>query len=124
MTTTATSTSTAFDVDALRRAVEGRDAAGQIALYAPDAVIRTVDEQHGPSAPLIVEGRDAIGEHLRDVCGRDMTHSVTQAIATEDRLAFEVACAYPDGTRVLCQAIARLQDGKIADQSCLQAWDH
>jgi hypothetical protein len=122
--TTTTSTTTTFDVDALRRAVEGRDADGQLALYAPDAVIRTVDEQHGPSAPLTLEGAGAIGAYLRDVCDRDMTHTVSQAIATDDRLAFEVRCAYPDGTRVLCQAIARLDGGRIVEQTGVQAWDH
>jgi len=119
-----TSTSTTFDLEGLRRVVEGRDPEGQLALYAPDAVIRIVDEQHGPSTPQTLSGADVIGAHLRDVCARDLTHTVTQAVAGGDTLAFEVACRYGDGTRVLCQALARVRDGRIVEESRVQAWDH
>jgi hypothetical protein len=40
-----------------------------------------------------------------------------------DRLAFTQACAYPDGTRVFCSAMIELEQGKIARQTNVQAWD-
>ena len=40
-----------LDLEALTRAIEGRDAAAQTVFYADDAVLTTIDSQHGPSAP-------------------------------------------------------------------------
>jgi hypothetical protein len=34
-----------------------------------------------------------------------------------------VACAYADGTRVLCSTIAELRDGRIVSERLVQAWD-
>ena len=39
------------------------------------------------------------------------------------RLAQELYGAYPDGTKVLCVAMADLKGGKIARQTIVQAWD-
>jgi ketosteroid isomerase-like protein len=117
------STATSFDLSAFTRATEARDAAGQLAAYADDAELRTVDAAHGPSEPDVRRGRDAIGALLEDVCGRPMTHRVTDAVQEGDRVAFQVACRYDDGTRVLASTVARLRDGRIAEQTTVQAWD-
>ena len=37
----------------LPRAIQERDAAAQAALYADDAVLTTIDAEHGPSNPLV-----------------------------------------------------------------------
>jgi hypothetical protein len=52
-----------------------------------------------------------------------MTHRVTDAVQDGDRVAFQVACRYDDGTRVLASTVARLRDGRIAEQTTVQAWD-
>ena len=52
-----------------------------------------------------------------------MTHEVEAGVGDADRLAFTQACAYPDGTRVLCSAMLELAQGKIARQVTVQAWD-
>lgn len=117
-------TTTTPIVENLRTAVETRDAEGQLAAYADDAVLRIVDAEHGPSAPQIVQGRDALRAHLSDICSRDMTHRVHRAVDGGDRISFEVHCAYPDGTRVTCMCVADLDaDGRITDQTTVQAWD-
>lgn len=116
-------TTTSFDVKALTDAIQRRDAAAQLALYASDAEIQEVDQAGGPSAPHILHGRQEIGAHLREVCARDMTHAVTQAFAAGDHLAYEVSCTYPDGTRVLCEAIAELRDGRIGKERSVTVWD-
>ena len=41
----------------------------------------------------------------------------------EDRVAFNEACEYPDGTRVLAATTLELQDGKIVQQVNVEAWD-
>ena len=120
MTSTPTAT---FDTEALRRAEEGADAEGLLALIADDAVIESIDSEHPPSSPLVLRGKDEIGTFLRDVASRDMKHRVDGLVQQGDVVAFTVNCEYPDGTRVLCMASARIADGKIVRQTNLQAWD-
>ena len=53
-----------------------------------------------------------------------MTHRVHRMVDGGDRISFEVHCAYPDGTRVTCMCVADLDaDGRISDQTTVQAWD-
>ena len=112
-----------FDLDGLARAIEARDAAGQAALYAPDALLTTIDATTGPSNPSVLRGREAIGGSLDDVCSRDMTHEVRFAVQSGDKAAISVGCRYADGMRVHCMATLKLRDGLIAEQTTVQAWD-
>jgi ketosteroid isomerase-like protein len=112
-----------FDLDALRRAIESRDAAAQVAMFADDAEIVTVDKQHPPSNPLRAQGIDAIRALIEDVCARDMTHELTRTVSGPDGAAFVLQCRYPDGTRVFCATLLELRDGKIVRQEGAQAWD-
>lgn len=114
---------TTIDLDQLAHAIEARDADAQLAAYAPDAVFESVDQEHPPSRPTIVRGRDAIGELLRDVASRDMEHHVSDAIVSGNRGALRVDCRYADGTRVACVATLELRDGLIVRQRQVQTWD-
>jgi len=116
-------TTTTFDTAALRRGIESRDAAALLELYADDATIEIADAEHPPSAPRRVEGREAIAAHLGDVFGRDMTHHVDLVALGADAVGYVLRCRYPDGTRVLCSAVAELRDGRIAREVGVQAWD-
>ncbi|MCW3063145.1 MAG: nuclear transport factor 2 family protein [Solirubrobacterales bacterium] len=116
-------TSHGLDLDALRRAVEERDAAAQASNYAEDAVVESVDHEHPPSRPLTLRGREQIAAHLADVCARDMTHRVIGAVGDDEHAAYQVACEYPDGTRVLCSTLVELRDGRIVRERWVQAWD-
>jgi ketosteroid isomerase-like protein len=120
---TAMTSTLTFDTAPLARAIEARDAAAQLEYYASDAVLTVVDHLNPPSRPRVVRGSAALRTHLFDVCARDMVHRVEAAIATADRIAFEVACSYPDGTRVQCLCLAGVVDGRIAWQHQVQAWD-
>ena len=122
-TTNTTPTTPTLDPAALRRGIEGRDAAGLLELYAPEATIEIVDEAHKPSAPLRLEGRDAIAAHLSDVYGRDMEHRVELVAAGADALGYTVRCVYADGTVVRCVAVAEVRDGRIVREVGAQAWD-
>jgi ketosteroid isomerase-like protein len=123
MSSTTHTPTTSFDTAALRRAIEGRDAAALLELYAPDAAIEMADAAHGPSAPMRLEGRDAIAAHLTDVYSRDMEHRVELVAAGADALGYTVRCAYSDGTIVRCVAVAELRDGRIVREIGAQAWD-
>jgi hypothetical protein len=116
-------TATGFDVEALRRGIEERDAETLRALYAQDAELTVVDRLNPPSRPRVLRGRTAIGEYLDDTCGRDMTHRLERVVVGAGVAAFTEACRYPDGTRVLCLAMLDLRDGLIARQTAVQEWD-
>lgn len=113
----------AADIDTLRQGLEGRDVALIASLYADNAELRVVDRAHTPSSALELHGKEAIAAYYKDICDRDMTHHVDEAVADQDRLALTESCAYPDGTRVLCMAMMDLADGKIVRQTNMQTWD-
>jgi ketosteroid isomerase-like protein len=117
-----TTTST-FDVAALRRAFSDRDSDALLALYADDASIELVDAEHPPSQPRRIEGREAIGAHIRDVFGRDLVHELDIVAVGDGALGYSLRCAYSDGTRVLCAGTSELRDGKIVREVGVQAWD-
>ncbi|MFB7474989.1 nuclear transport factor 2 family protein [Kitasatospora sp. NPDC056184] len=113
----------AFDVRALREGIERADARALLALYADDAELRVVDRKTQPSHPLVMHGRDEIGAMLDDLYAREMSHTLEQVVVQTDRLAFLESCRYPDGIRVLVSSTAELRDGRIVDQTSVQAWD-
>ncbi|MET9216801.1 MULTISPECIES: nuclear transport factor 2 family protein [Actinomycetes] len=118
-----TASSSGFDAEALRRGIEGRDATTLLALYGDDAEIRMVDHNDQPSHPRVLHGRSAIGEMFDDVCSREMTHKLESVLMDGDHVAFVESCRYPDGTRVLVHSMADVRDGRIVDQTSIQAWD-
>ncbi|MQS13979.1 nuclear transport factor 2 family protein [Streptomyces kaniharaensis] len=113
----------AFDTRALREGIERSDAESLLALYADDAELRMVDRKTQPSHPLVMHGREEIGAMLNDLYGREMTHKLEQVVVQGDHVAFMESCRYPDGVRVLVTSMADLRDGRIVDQTSIQAWD-
>ncbi|CBG68035.1 MULTISPECIES: nuclear transport factor 2 family protein [Streptomyces] len=118
-----TSTSPAFDVEALRRGTEEANATTLTSLYADDAEMRVVDRNTQPSHPKVLHGRDEIAAMYDDVCGREMTHKVEQVLVQGDQVALTESCEYPDGVRVWASSMISLRDGKIIDHTMVQAWD-
>jgi ketosteroid isomerase-like protein len=112
-----------LDFETLRRAEEQHDLDAMLDLYADDAEIRIVNHNTPPSSPYVLRGKEAIAEYLRDVFGRDLKHQVENEVVGEDRLAFNVACEYPDGKRVLAAETVDVRDGKIVRQVEVVAWD-
>ena len=119
----ATRTTGALDFEVLRRAIEGRDADTLLGLYADDAEVITVNRNSTPSSPQVLRGKEQIGGYLRDVCGREMTHRVQNEVLAEDRVAFQEACEYPEGVRVLGAVTLDVRDGRIFRQVGVEAWD-
>jgi len=114
---------TGFDFEAMRRATEGLDAEALLGLYADDAELRIVNKITPPSSPRELHGKEEITEYVRDVCGRAMTHHIEDEVIGAGRVAFNEACEYPDGTRVLTAMTLELHDGKIVRQVNIEAWD-
>lgn len=112
-----------FEMELFRRAFEQRDAELLISLYADDAEFRIVNCDAPPSSPHELRGKEEIADYWRDVFGRQMTHLLEQEVVGNDRLAVNVACKYPDGTRVLATMMFDLHEGKIVRQVDVQAWD-
>jgi len=120
MSTTAT---TSFDVDTFTRAAEQRDAATQLSMYGPEAIVRIANKISQPAAPRVLRGHDEIKAWLDDTYARDMTHKVQQRVKDDAGAAFTLACRYPDGTNVLCATVIAVRDGLISDQTILEVWD-
>jgi ketosteroid isomerase-like protein len=114
---------TGFDFEAMRRAIEQLDAEALVGLYADDAELRIVNKSTTPSSPRELRGKEEITGYLRDVCGRAMTHHIENEVVGEDRVAFNEACEYPDGTKVLAATTLDLRDGKVVRQVNVEAWD-
>ncbi len=114
---------TGFDFEVLRGGIEQLDAEILISLYADDAEMRIVNKNTPPSSPRELHGKEEITEYLRDVCGRVMTHHIENEVIGAERVAFNEACEYPDGTRVLTAMTLDLRDGKISRQVNVEAWD-
>ena len=109
--------------EAIRRAIEESDYDALVALYADDAELRTVNKNSPPSSPQVLRGKEEISELLRDVCGWAMTHHVEDEIVGENRVAFNEACEYLEGLKVLTATTLELQNGKIVRQTNIEAWD-
>ncbi len=112
-----------FSLRELNRALETRNSVAMRGFYAEDAHLRIIDRDHPPSRPQEIAGRSAIAAYYDDLCGRAMTHNVEDSCLDGGHLAFTQACVYPDGTRVFCATVAALKDGKITNQTVVQAWD-
>ena len=112
-----------LDFEAMRRAIEDSDYDALVAFYADDAEFHTVNKNATPSSPMVLHGKEEISEMLRDVCGRAMAHHVEDEIVGENRVAFNEACEYPDGLKVLTASTLELRDGMIVRQTNVEAWD-
>ncbi|KOU75905.1 hypothetical protein ADK57_05760 [Streptomyces sp. MMG1533] len=119
----ATAAGSGFDTETLRLGIEGPIAETLVSLYADDAEIRIVDRNTQPSHPKVLHGRTEIAEMFDELSSREMTHKLERCIVQGDQLAFSESCEYPDGVRVLADSMVSLRDGKIVEQTMVQAWD-
>lgn len=71
----------------------------------------------------MLRGKEQSPEHPADVCGRDITHRIANEIVGQYRIAFNEACEYPDGIRVLAAATLDVRDGRIFRQVNVEAGD-
>jgi len=117
------STVTTFDLDRFTRAFEERDAATQLSMYGPDAVVTIVDKITQPGAPRVLRTHEEIQAWLEEIAAADATHKVKHRVLDDTGAAFTVACRYSDGTNVVCGTVIELDGGVISGQTALQVWD-
>ena len=119
------STSTAtLDLDGLRHAIEGRDAAALTAFYDEDAELVSVRRDAPPGSPHVLRGRRAIGAHFDDILSRDATHVIERAVGAPGTAAIVESCRYADGTQVLCMATFDVNtEGRIIRHLEISEWD-
>ena len=117
------STITSFDLVRFTRAAEECDAATQLSMYGPDAVVTISNKISQPAAPRVLRTREEIKAWLEDMYARDMTHKVRHPVHDETGAAYTQACQYPDGTNVICTTVIELEDGVISGQTVLEVWD-
>lgn len=118
-----TAQKTALDFEALRRADEQNDVEALASFYADAAGLYLVNKDNPPSSPFELRGREQIAEYLKDVCGRNIKHRIEREVLGEDRVAFQEACEYPDGTKVLAATTLEVEGGRISRQVTVEAWD-
>ena len=116
-------TELALDAMAFVHALIERDADALTALYADDAVVTMHDKDHPPGAPLVLSGREAIHAWYRDVCARNVEHTVPTIIDSASGFAFEEHCSYPSGEGVVCLAVATVENGLVTRLTASQTWD-
>jgi hypothetical protein len=116
-------TITSFDLDRFTRAAEERDAATQLSMYGAGAVVTIANKISQPGSPRVLRTREEIKAWLEDMYGRDMSHSVRHRVHDATGAAYTQACAYPDGTNVLCATVIELDGGLISGQTVLEVWD-
>ena len=116
-------TSAQATFEALREAIESRDADRMLELYTDDAVIIGYSKNSPPASPTKVEGKANIEPMLRDVFGREMTHELADEVIGEGRLSYNEHCEYPEGNRVFTSVVCDLRDGKIVRQVQQETWD-
>ena len=109
--------------ETLKRALIGRDAELAGSLYADDVELVIVNRNFPPSQPFIRRGRAAALELWRDLCAKEMTHSVTATVVGNNAFAIRESCMYADGGRVVGHVIAELRDGRIARHLSVDCWD-
>jgi hypothetical protein len=117
------STITTFELASFTRAAEDRDAATQLSMYGPHAVVTIADKVSQPGSPRVLRTREEIRDWLEDMYSRDMTHSVKHRVLDETGAAYIQACRYPDGTNVICATVIELDAGVISGQTVVQVWD-
>ena len=116
-------TETAAVCETLKRALIGRDAELAGTVYAEDVELVIVNRNYPPSQPLILRGRSAALNMWRDLCAKEMTHSVTATVVGDGSFAIRESCAYADGGRVVGHVIAELRDGRIVRHLSVDCWD-
>jgi hypothetical protein len=112
-----------LDFEALRHAIEQCDLALMLGFYAEDAELNIVNAGalQGPTFEL--RGKAEVAKYLRAVFGQKMPHRVEREVVGEDRVTFQEACEYPDGSRVRVATTLELCDGKIVRQVDVVAKD-
>ena len=113
----------AFDYDGFRRAFCAKDVDAWLAFFTDDAVWIEYRHTKPPRDPKIIRGRDEIEAHLRLMAEGPLELAMSDEVLGDKRAAFRVVCTLPGGRRIIEHVIVELEDGRIARQVDVEAWD-
>jgi ketosteroid isomerase-like protein len=106
-------THTAFGLEEFRRGYQTWDVEALVALYAEDVEIIQIDRDHPPSDPRVRSGKDVMRGMFEHCAHAGVKATVENGVAGEDRAAATVTCEFPNGRKVVANAILGLRDGLI-----------
>jgi hypothetical protein len=76
-----------------------------------------------PRQPHRMVGREQIGGFLHAVAALDIRLKVSDEVIGPDRMAFMVSGDWGDGRRIIENVIMHIENGQIARQVDVEAWD-
>jgi ketosteroid isomerase-like protein len=112
-----------FDFSAFKDAFERKDAQRWAEFYAEDAQWIEYKPSAPPRNPVRMIGRERIAAFLSSLEESDIEISLSNEVLGRERAAFSVDVMLPDGKRVFEHTIVHIEDGKIARQVDVEAWD-
>ena len=113
-----------FDFLTFKDAFERKDAQRWAGFYAEDAEWIEYKPSAPPSDPVRMVGRKRIAGFLASLEESGIEFSLSDAVLGEERAAFSVEVTLPDGRRVFEHTIVHIEDGRIARQVDVEAWDY
>ena len=115
-------TTTMFDIAALKQALESLDLNALREMYADDVEHLSIDEKTPPSAPG-VRNKEQLMSAFEHCKGTDGRITVENEFAGEDRAAATLTCSFPSDYNVMTNSIFFLREGKITREIDIQAFD-
>lgn len=112
----------AFDFDAYRTAVTGRDADRWASFYADDATWTEYRQADPPRAPHVMRGPQ-IPAFIRAVARQPLDLSFANEVIGDERAAYTLIVGLGGGKRIIENVIITHRDGRIVEQTEVEAWD-
>jgi len=112
-----------FDFAAFKDAFERKDAKRWAGFYAEDAEWIEYKPSAPPKDPGRMAGRERIAGFPASLEGSGIEITVFDEVLGGERAAFSVEVKLADGGRVLEHTIVHIEDGLIARQVDVEAWD-
>jgi ketosteroid isomerase-like protein len=116
-------TSTALELETLRRGYEEWDIEALLSLYADDVEQVQIDRENPPSSPRVRRGKDVYRGMFEHCAAAGVKVTVENAVAGDDRAAATITCAFPGDRKVIANAILELREGRIVRELDVQAGD-
>ena len=116
-------TSTAFDLQAFRRAYEEWDVEALLGLYADEVELIQIDRDNPPSSPRVRRGKDVLRGMFEHCAAAGVKASVENAVAGDRRAAATVTCEFPGGRKVAANAVLEIREGRIVREREILAGD-
>jgi hypothetical protein len=116
-------TTAKFDADAFKRAFEEWDSHTLLGFYADDIELVEINSENPPRSPRVRHGKEVISGIFEGGAAVGVKGTMENGIADEHRAAVTFTCEFPDGRKVMANAILELQDGLIVRHMEVQAGD-